>query len=364
MKIVHIIFALQTGGSETMLVDIVNEQVLKVDVNLVIINDSYNKELVQQIDNKVKVYFINRKEGSRNPFSVIKLNALLYYLNADIIHCHNHNIIPLFLSIFRRKAVLTLHCMGIPTLYLNKYIKLFAISKAVKSDILERSNIISEVIYNGIHNDIIQVREKQTFVRIFKIVQIGRLDHAIKGQHFVIEAIHTLKTQGLNNIQFDLIGTGNSELFLKELVIKYELEKQINFLGPRNRNYIYSHLKNYDLLIQPSLYEGFGLTVAEAMAAKLPVLVSDINGPMEIIELGKYGFYFQSGNTENLAEQIDYIISNYSGEQLKQKVEAAYIHVRVNFDISTTSQRYISSYLILNKLMSTAYDKISLEESL
>jgi hypothetical protein len=91
MKIVHIIFALQTGGSETMLVDIVNEQVLKVDVNLVIINDSYNKELVQQIDNKVKVYFINRKEGSRNPFSVIKLNALLYYLNADIIHCHNQS---------------------------------------------------------------------------------------------------------------------------------------------------------------------------------------------------------------------------------------------------------------------------------
>ena len=124
MKITHIIYSFNTGGAETMLVDIINEQVLKIDVNLVIINDSYNKELVQQIDNKIKVYFINRKEGSRNPFSVIKLNALLYCLNADIIHCHNHNIIPLFLSIFRRKAVLTLHRMGIPTLYLNKFIKL------------------------------------------------------------------------------------------------------------------------------------------------------------------------------------------------------------------------------------------------
>jgi len=149
MKITHIIYSFNTGGAETMLVDIINEQVLKIDVNLVIINDSYNKELVQQIDNKIKVYFINRKEGSRNPFSVIKLNALLYYLNADILHCHNHNIIPLLLSIFRRKAVLTLHRMGIPTLYLNKFIKLFAISKAVKSDILERSNIISELYTMG-----------------------------------------------------------------------------------------------------------------------------------------------------------------------------------------------------------------------
>jgi glycosyltransferase involved in cell wall biosynthesis len=344
MKINHLIYSFNTGGAETMLVDIINEQVLKVDVNLVIINDIYNKELVQQIDNKIKVYFINRKEGSRNPFSVIKLNALLYCLNADIIHCHNHNIIPLFLSIFRRKAVLTLHCMGIPTLYLNKYIKLFAISKAVKSDILERSNIISEVIYNGIHNDIIQVREKQTFVRIFKIVQIGRLDYAIKGQHLVIEAIHTLKTQGLNNIQFDLIGIGNSELFLKELVIKYELEKQINFLGLRDRNYIYSHLKNYDLLIQPSLFEGFGLTIIEAMAAKIQVLVADIDGPIEIIQNGKYGNFFQKGNVKQLAESIKNIFQSTNYDEQVRKLENAYEYAKQNFDISITSQKYIKDY--------------------
>jgi glycosyltransferase involved in cell wall biosynthesis len=344
MKITHIIYSFNTGGAETMLVDIINEQVLKIDVNLVIINDSYNKELVQQIDNKIKVYFINRKEGSRNPFSVIKLNALLYYLNADILHCHNHNIIPLLLSIFRRKAVLTLHRMGIPTLYLNKFIKLFAISKAVKSDILERSNIISEVIYNGIHNDIIQVREKQTFVRIFKIVQIGRLDYAIKGQHLVIEAIHTLKTQGLNNIQFDLIGTGNSELFLNELVIKYELEKQINFLGLRDRNYIYSHLKNYDLLIQPSLFEGFGLTIIEAMAAKIQVLVSDIDGPIEIIQNGKYGNFFQKGNAKQLAESIKNIIQSTNYDEQVRKLENAYEYAKQNFDVSIMSQKYIKDY--------------------
>ena len=344
MKINHLIYSFNTGGAETMLVDIINEQVLKVDVNLVIINDIYNKELVQQIDNKIKVYFINLKEGSRNPFSVIKLNALLYCLNADIIHCHNHNIIPLFLSIFRRKAVLTLHRMGIPTLYLNKFIKLFAISKAVKSDILERSNIISEVIYNGIHNDIIQVREKQTFVRIFKIVQIGRLDHAIKGQHLVIEAIHTLKTQGLNNIQFDLIGTGNSELFLNELVIKYELEKQINFLGLRDRNYIYSHLKNYDLLIQPSLFEGFGLTIIEAMAAKIQVLVSDIDGPIEIIQNGKYGNFFQKGNAKQLAESIKNIIQSTNYDEQVRKLENAYEYAKQNFDVSIMSQKYIKDY--------------------
>ena len=147
----------------------------------------------------------------------------------------------------------------------------------------------------------------------------------------------------INNIQLDIIGEGNSEEYLKNLTTKYNLIDQIRFLGLKDRNYIYEHLKDYDLLIQPSLNEGFGLTVAEGMAAKIPVLVSDIDGPMEVIGSGKYGFFFKVGNAEKLAEQ--YI---YSTERLEKIINNAYIFVKYNFDIQSTACNYIKQYKTIN----------------
>ena len=58
------------------------------------------------------------------------------------------------------------------------------------------------------------------------------------------------------------------------MVVELNLEKHVRFLGNQSREYVYSHLKDYDLFVQPSRFEGFGLTVAEAMAACVPVLVT------------------------------------------------------------------------------------------
>lgn len=347
MKIVHIIFALNTGGSETMLVDIVNEQIKSADVTLIIINKSYNIELVAKIDGNVNKYFINRKEGSKNLLKILNLNFLLFFINADVIHCHNYNILHLFLPIFWKKSILTLHCMGLPIKYLNKYRQLFAISNAVKIDIAKRANIVAEIVYNGVHVDQIQAREKLIIEGSFKIVQIGRLDHLIKGQHIIIEALNILKVMGYKDIMLDLIGSGESEVFLKGLVTNYQLEKQIRFLGQKDRNYIYSHLKNYNLLVQPSFDEGFGLTIIEGMAAKLPVLVSDINGPIEIIQNGVYGYYFKNKDSENLALSLKMMLENYQLDQTIQKVNQAHKYACDNFSVKKTAQHYLEKYQIL-----------------
>lgn len=344
MRVVHLIYSFNTGGSETMLVDIVNDQIKRVDVNIIIINKNYNELLLSKIDNKVKVHFINRIENSKNPISIIKLNLMLFELNVDVIHCHNHNIIPLLIPFFKRKSVLTLHCMGIPTKFLSKYKKLFAISESVRKDIISRKDINVKLIYNGISIKSIEKKETTSSVHFFKIICVGRLDHNIKGQHLIIETLQILKEKGVNNILLDFIGIGESEDYLKKMVLKFQLNRQVNFLGLKERDYIYKNLKNYNLLVQPSLFEGFGLTVVESMSAKVPVLVSDINGPMEIIENGKYGFHFKTGNAKNLAEQLQNIISIYSSENFKQKVDDAYNHVKENFDISSTALKYLQNY--------------------
>ncbi|MBO5721163.1 MAG: glycosyltransferase, partial [Bacteroidales bacterium] len=57
MKIVHIVYGLEFGGIETMLVNIVNEQVKTGnEISVVIINNTINNNLYSAIDNRVKVY--------------------------------------------------------------------------------------------------------------------------------------------------------------------------------------------------------------------------------------------------------------------------------------------------------------------
>src|SRR5690606_31369506 len=142
----------------------------------------------------------------------------------------------------------------------------------------------------------------------FRIIQVSRLDAEKKGQHIAIEALKLLMERNTSNIVLDFIGAGTSYDALKKQVKDNNLESYAHFLGLRDRDYIYKQLKNYDLLIQPSFYEGFGLTIVEAMAAKIPVLVSNIDGPIEIVQNGKYGFFFECGNALELSSKIEEVM--------------------------------------------------------
>ncbi len=63
MKIVHIFFDFLLGGAENMLVDIINEQIKKENISLIIVNNEFNSILLKEIDNRVRINIINRKPG-------------------------------------------------------------------------------------------------------------------------------------------------------------------------------------------------------------------------------------------------------------------------------------------------------------
>jgi glycosyltransferase involved in cell wall biosynthesis len=347
MKIAHLIFDLNIGGAETMLVDIINEQVKTEQVLLIVINDQIDTKLLAQIDNRVQIILIRRKEKSRNPLPIFKLNWYLIVKNPDVIHCHHQAAIRMIA--IKNNTVLTAHTTGVKTNNISKYNRVFAISNTVKNDIEKRSSVKPIVIYNGIKIE--QVKQKVDYnFSIFKIVQVGRLDHEIKGQHILLKALKIIVYEkGVKNISVDFIGEGKSLDYLNGLVKEYHLEDYISFLGMRDRKFIYEHLKDYNLLVQPSLYEGFGLTIVEAMAAKVPVLVSDIEGPLEIIGNGIYGWIFESNNGGDCASNILNIISIY--EEVKLKLDDSYKHIFTNFNITNTSKLYLKYYLNPNQII-------------
>ena len=107
MKIAHIIFCLSTGGAETMLIDIINQQSKDNEISLIVINKNYSIDLVNKVNNNINIYLINRQEGSLNPYYYIKFNIILTKIKPDIIHCHNSNIAPLIINHKTKKLYLT-----------------------------------------------------------------------------------------------------------------------------------------------------------------------------------------------------------------------------------------------------------------
>jgi len=351
MKICHIIFSFTIGGAETMLVDIINEQVKTENVSLIIVNNLINENLINTINSQVNIIRINRIPSSKNPIPILKINQKLLKINPNIIHCHESKGINLLLPHYKKKAVLTVHnTTTSQTFLLRKYKGLFAISKTVKQDIFRKYNLNSKVIYNGIAISRIKTKNSKSENSTFRIVQVGRLKHIHKGQHLLIQAIRQLVyDHRKTNFHVDFIGDGESFLFLNKLVNDYNLGNYITFLGEKDRDYVYEHLCEYDLLIQPSLCEGFGLTVVEAMAAKISVLVSANEGPMEIIEDGKYGCYFNIENEKELSQKILFIEAYYNDNENRQMIENAYQYVIMNFDIKNTALNYINAYILILK---------------
>lgn len=344
MKIVHLVWSLKLGGSETMLVNIANEQCKTERVTIIIINEFYNKKLLESISKNVRVILLHRQMQTRSLFPIMKLYFELFKIHPDIIHVHAETMGTL-VKPFINKVAYTIHDTTIDADKMKVFRHNYAISNCVKKDFESRTGHKATVVYNGIKIDDFRKRNYTTHHSPMKIVQISRLMHEKKGQHILISAIDILRSIGVDNIEVDFIGEGESEQYLKKLVHEKNLESSIHFLGAKPYSYVEQHLCEYDLLVQPSIFEGFGLTVPEAMAAKVPVLVSNVEGPMEIIDNGNYGYFFSSGDANDCARMIKKILQTDNSKM----IECAYRHVSENFNISVTAKRYIDEYHKIKK---------------
>lgn len=360
MKVVHIFWGLSYGGIETMLVNIANAQTADgAEVHVIVINDLYKEELIRAFDDEVIVHLLHRKYKSKGIGFIFRLNRVLMEIKPDAIHLHGSSIYTfLWRKHLSRVAFATLHALPTGSVrrggllgrvfpflfssgnvyYIDKVKQVFAISEAVKDELWRNYGIKSTVVYNGILTDKFRLREGRIPKDSLRIVMVSRLEHDKKGQDLIIEA--AVKLNGL--VHLDLIGEGSSREFLESLVKKLHAENIVSFLGVKPQPYIADHLANYDLFVQPSRWEGFGLTVAEAMAAGVPVLVSSGQGPAEVTCGDKYGWVFENGNVDDLVDKIKYLFDNYN--EAMEKANIALSYVQNTYDVSVTARKYLDLY--------------------
>ena len=325
-----------------MLVDIANEQAKADDVTVIVVNDSYQPSLLDQFDKGVKLVLLHRKPGKRGIVPFLRLNLILLRMRPDAVHVHSASLLPVILPKAGHGLFYTVHALNIPMGYSEHVTCMFAISDAVREDMRSRCRCPIVTVPNGIAANKIKVRGKSGLDCGLKIVEVARLDAENKGQDILIEAVAKLRDRGLDNIFVDFIGQGNSLGALQQRVSERGLDDRIRFLGLQSRAYIYAHLCDYDLLCHPARYEGFGLTVAEGMAAGVPVLVSDEGGPFEIIRKGEYGNFFHNGDIDDCASQIARIYEDYAAAL--NRVETARWYVMENYSVEKMVASYRKQY--------------------
>jgi glycosyltransferase involved in cell wall biosynthesis len=201
---------------------------------------------------------------------------------------------------------------------------IIANSKSTKETILRNtSHWLNEekieLIYNGIDLDKIDkglenaANIKQEFgIADDKIIigNIGRLSYQ-KGHEFLIEAVELLKQEREDFVVL-IIGDGEREEEMKKLVKEKKIEDHIIFTGFRDD--VYSILPGLDFLLHTARWEGFGFVIAEAMAASLPVVSTDVSNIDEIVIDGETGYLAEAGNSEDIAAKMLKMISNYKKE--------------------------------------------------
>lgn len=142
--------------------------------------------------------------------------------------------------------------------------------------------------------------------KIISIGLIGNLDNKIKGIDVAIKSLKLLKDEGFE-VELRVLGAGNKKNY-ENLLKKLGVEKEVYFDGILStREEVFSWLDKKNFYIQPSFTEGLPRAVIEAMSRKLPIVVSNVGGNKELIDL-KYRH--KPGLYRELFEMLKKLILN------------------------------------------------------
>src|SRR4030066_188623 len=223
-----------------------------------------------------------------------------------------------------------------------------AVSEAVKKDVLTYDGLSEDrlrVIYNGIDTDRFLnlngslIRSKLGISSGAPVVgTVGRLTLQ-KGQKYLIDAVSALKEK-IPQILLLIIGDGPMRGELENHIRALGVDKNTILLGTRRD--IPQLLSAMDIFVLPSIWEGLGTALIEAMAAGKAIIASDIPPIREIINTEKIGILVPARNSSAITSSIDLLLNNKALAQTfgRDAKERALSH----FNMDITVNRYVSLF--------------------
>ncbi|MDQ1330095.1 MAG: hypothetical protein QG578_358 [Thermodesulfobacteriota bacterium] len=130
---------------------------------------------------------------------------------------------------------------------------------------------------------------------------------AVKGQRYLIEAAVNI-TEAKPDTMFVFLGAGELSEELEDMALKLGVMEKVKFPGWRPD--VAEVMSVFDLFVLPSLNEGMGRVLVEAMALGKPVVASNVGGIPDLVDHGKTGYLVPPGDVRSLSAAICDIIEN------------------------------------------------------
>lgn len=290
----------------------------------------------------------------------------------DIIHVHQV-LFPAFISslcarIFKKPVIVKVGSSGfnsdinqikkfpegkLQLKYILKNIdRLVCTSRKMEEDFLNEGISKDKIILirNGV-----KVRDfNQSYDFCNNLVCVGRFIKTKNIDTLITAFLKIIHITGKNNLKLTLIGDGPEKESIVRLIKNFGLEENIILTGMVDDTAEF--LKKSDIFVFPSLIEGLSNSLIEAMSYKLPCIVSNIPGNVEVIgendssytigkgyfKVTKYGILFNPSDVEGLVNSVKYILDN--PEKRKEIGENAYEKVIREYNIEIIADKYMELY--------------------
>lgn len=259
-----------------------------------------------------------------SPLALFTVLRATYRFAPDIIHAQTQHLMTfafILSHIIRRPYFLTTHHF-IPE---NKRLRIsptwckgiITISDAIREHLVNKvrapKSLIS-VCYNGV--DFKQYKSGPPIKkenRAFMIGSVGKLVPR-KGHKFLLRAASILINEGLD-LEVVIAGTGPERWALKAESVSLGIDKRVTILS---YDIIPTEIiAAMDVFVLPSIQEGFGYSLLEAMACNKPIVASSVGGTYIAVREEENGFLVPAGEPQPLADRIRQLVEN---PELREKM--------------------------------------------
>lgn len=312
--------------------------------------------LAETYNGQVHCFNINRKLPFWRLLAFFKLYGLCRREQFDAVFCHHYKPTLITEWVSRccpiKKRFSIHHDAGnfeqksrkwFSRTFLAKRWQFIAVSQGVKQNLIDANAGIKAQQVHVVHNVIdIPLLEKQQFDRAtarhrinipaedFVFGTIGRLVER-KGHALLMQAFADLKLP--KTCRLVIIGQGPLAEPLQTLAESLTIAEQVTIVGGDIAKHAAHYARAFDVFVLPSLAEGFGLVLLEAMAARLPIIGTTVGGIPEV--LGNHGTLIPSHDREALHHALQKHYQLNQNERTKLG-DDNYRHLLSNF----STERY------------------------